>query len=867
VDPRALARFRANGGAMIGAVLVLVVVVAALLGPFVAPYDPDHQFADGVRADGTPLGFSAAHWLGTDALGRDELSRLLYGGRISLAVALSATVLAVALGLLIGVLAGHRRGAFEAVSMQTADVFQSVPFLLLAIAINRVIDRPELWSLTLLLGGLSWVPLARVTRTKTMQVRELDYVHAARALGMSESRIVLLHVLPNVLGPAIVLGTSLVAQMILAESAMSFLGVGVQPPTSTWASMLRDGEELMSLAPRLVIAPGIVIAVTTFGFNLVGEGLRDALDPKDAAGPRAERSDRTVAVVGLGLVAALAVVLFFFLPPVPTSPIWRGAGATEPHHGGTFVFFHESDVHGFDPHVSYDQLSGMGQKLLFEGLVDYDHDVHFVPRLAREMPTVSEDGLVYTFRLREGVRFHNGRELEAEDVRWSMEHMLAPSTHSPGLAFYSLIDGYDDYENGAPHLRGIEVLDRYTVRFRLSAPDQTFLNAMAMIFAYPVPHEMYEQEDPARHPIGTGAFVLESWEPGVRVTFRRNPAFFRAGEPYVDRMVYELNLQRGAAFMRFLRGDLDHIHRATPADRYWIRHQPGWSDYAINRPLMTIWGVGMNCEIAPFTDVHVRRAVAAAIDRDRWQRARGGNLLLNGQPLPPGVPGYDPDRPDQHRFDLARARHEMALAGHPVHPIGDRWVAEGLETPIEFWVGEGDTGRQWGELAQQDLAQIGLTLSIRQVAFPIFLQETGHRRTVPMLLAGWSADYPDASNFLDVLFSSSSIHDTTSENRAFYHSDRVDALLARARVERDPDVRVGMYHDAVGMILEDAPWGFVFTDTAIEAWQPYVHGYAPHPVWDMMYRDVWLDLPRRQSMLQTRARSAFAAATPFGGWP
>jgi ABC-type transport system substrate-binding protein len=576
------------------------------------------------------------------------------------------------------------------------------------------------------------------------------------------------------------------------------------------------------------------------------------------------RTDARAGLVAVVVLAAASLALALWMPPLPTAPVWRGAGADDlhPHHGGTLFVSHVSDLHGLDPHTSYDELSGIGEKLLFEGLIDYDEEVRFVPRLARELPTISEDGLTYTFRLRDGVRFHNGRELVAEDVRWSMEHLLAPSTHSPGLAFYSLIDGFDEYQHGAEHLRGIEVLDRSTVRFRLSAPDQTFLNAMAMIFAYPVPHEMYEPDgvDPRTHPIGTGAFVLESWEPGVRVTFARNPDFFRAGEPFVDRIVYELNLAAGPAFIRFVRGEIDHVHHVGVADRRWMRTLPAWEPYRTLHPRLTIWGVGMNCELPPFTDRHVRRAVAFAIDRARWQRAHPDHVL-NGQPLPPGMPGFDAARPDVHHYDIDRAREEMALGGHPVRRAGDRWIAEGIDTPVQMWVGEGDVGRTYGELTQQDLAQIGIPVEIRQVAFPVYLQESGHRRTVPLMLAGWSADYPDPSNFLDVLFSSSSIHETNSENRTFYQNAEVDQLLARARIERNRDTRIALYHDVVGRVLDDAPWGFVFSDSMFEAWQPTMH-YRPHPVWDFMYRDVWLDLPRRAFV---RAGTASAALSPFGG--
>lgn len=869
MDPRGWARFRTNRGALVGAALVCVVVGTAALGPFVAPFDPDHQFDDALHEDGTPIEPGGEHTLGADTMGRDELSRLLYGGSISLAVALSATAIALALGLLFGVLAGWRGGALDAVLMQVADVSNSLPFLLIAIAVNRVIARPEMWTLSVLLGVLSWTTLARVTRTKTMQVRDLDYVVGARALGASDARLVVNHVLPNVLAPAIVLGTTLVAQMVLVESAMSFLGVGVQPPTSTWGSMLRDAQDMMSLAPRLVAYPGTLILMTVFGFNLLGEGLRDAFDPKASATP-SSGGDARASVAGLAVAGAVLLVAYVALPPIPTGPLFEGAGAVEGHptRGGTFVFHHESDIRGLDPQVTYDEISGMALKLLFEGLIDYDHDLNFVPRLSEALPEVSDDGLEYTFRLRHGVRFHNGRELEAEDVRWSMEHMLHPDTGSPGTVFFENIDGVTDYREGhAEHIAGIEALDRYTVRFRLARADQTFLNAMAMTFAYPVPRENYaaHPDDVTRHPIGTGAFRLEEWEPGVRVTFVRNPDFFIPGQPYVDRMVYELNLERGPAFLRFQAGDLDHIHRTTPTDYLWMARQPHWAPYSIAHPLLDVWGLGMNTELPPFDDVHVRRAASFAVDSARWRRARANRMFLTGQPIPAGIAGYDENLPGAHHYDLERAREEMALAGHPVTREGDTWVAEGVPE-VEMWVGEGDTGRMYGELTQQDLAQIGIRVTLRQVAFPIYLQETGRRRTVALFLSGWSADFPDASNFLDILFHSRSIHDEASENRTFYSNPELDALLDRARIEPDRTTRVGMYRDASRIIVDDAPWGFLFSSVQTEAWQPYVRGYRPHAVWSQLYRDIWLDEPRRRvsEALSRAGAGSFTPLAPLG---
>ena len=205
----------------------------------------------------------------------------LAGAVLVLFVAFGAVAIAGSFGFCAGLLSGYFRGIADATIIQLINFVLSLPFLLVAIALNRVIDDPSLWVLCVLLGGLSWTRLARVTRAKTLQARELEYVQAARALGMSHMRILFRHVVPNVLGPAIVLGTTLIAAMIIIESAMSFLGLGVKPPTASWGSMLRDGQEYMVHSPRLLAWPAVLIVMTVFGFNLLGEGLRDALDPKE----------------------------------------------------------------------------------------------------------------------------------------------------------------------------------------------------------------------------------------------------------------------------------------------------------------------------------------------------------------------------------------------------------------------------------------------------------------------------------------------------------------------------------------------------------------------------------------------------------
>ena len=275
-------RAGAHPGIRIGGTLVVFIALIAVLGPLLAPYNPGLQdMNSGLDMEGAPSGFSSVHWLGCDALGRDVLSRLLHGARISLIVGVCATLISMVIGVSIGLFAGYFRGLVDAAAMRTVDVVMSFPFLLLCIALVGVRQERGISNVLLVLGLLGWTTMARVVRGKVLAEREKEYVEAARALGMGHLRIMFRHVLPNVVGPVMVLATLGVAGSVLAESVLSYLGLGVPPPTPSWGSMISEGQPWYRLAPRLIFLPGGLILLTVLGFNLLGEGLRDVLDPRD----------------------------------------------------------------------------------------------------------------------------------------------------------------------------------------------------------------------------------------------------------------------------------------------------------------------------------------------------------------------------------------------------------------------------------------------------------------------------------------------------------------------------------------------------------------------------------------------------------
>ncbi|HSB68093.1 MAG TPA: ABC transporter permease [Candidatus Methylomirabilis sp.] len=277
---RVLRELARNKAALIGLLILLGVVVAAVCAPLVSPHDP---LAQAITHRLKPLAWSdptgQTYLLGTDHLGRDILSRLIFGARISLIIGLSAVTVAGTIGTLIGLVAGYRGGRVDDFCMRLTDTMLAMPFILLALAVIAVLG-PSLRNIIFVLGITSWVSYARVVRAEVLSLRTREFVAAAQALGGGGRRIVFRHLLPNVLTPVIVIATLEVARMIILESALSFLGLGVQPPTPTWGGMLADGRAYLSTAWWLATFPGLSIMLTVLGINLLGDWLRDVLDPR-----------------------------------------------------------------------------------------------------------------------------------------------------------------------------------------------------------------------------------------------------------------------------------------------------------------------------------------------------------------------------------------------------------------------------------------------------------------------------------------------------------------------------------------------------------------------------------------------------------
>ncbi len=274
-------RFRRDKFAMVGLAAIIVIILLAVFAPWIAPHNPLTQYDDGITMQGMPVGSSAKFPLGTDTLGRDMLSRILYGARVSLFIGIVANGFALLLGVVFGLSAGYFKGGTETLIMRMTDVMMAFPILLLAIALSTtVFSKGGVWLLVVVITIVYWTPMTRVIHGEVLSIREKEFVDAARLTGATNRRILFRHILPHLVAPIIVYTSLGIATTIVFEATLSYIGVGVQPPTPSWGQMISMGQDYYYTAPQLVIYPGLAIVITVLAFNLVGDGLRDAFDPQ-----------------------------------------------------------------------------------------------------------------------------------------------------------------------------------------------------------------------------------------------------------------------------------------------------------------------------------------------------------------------------------------------------------------------------------------------------------------------------------------------------------------------------------------------------------------------------------------------------------
>ncbi len=535
-------------------------------------------------------------------------------------------------------------------------------------------------------------------------------------------------------------------------------------------------------------------------------------------------------------------------------PIGR-ARDIPPQHGGTLHTAFFVDIRTLDAATAFDTGSSTIEQLIYDTLVSYDKKGHLVPQLAESVDT-SPDGKHYTFTLRRGVVMQDGNELKASDVKRSIERALDKDTPCPVPSFYDRIAGYKAFHNGkAEHLAGIRVTGDYTVVFDLSEPDATFMPKMALPVTAPLCRTAGRKYHRDFKPCGAGPFKLVRFEHSQVIELERNQGYWQKGKPYLDRIVWYLSMQTYTQRFKFEDGKLDYMREFGLADGMLYRAAKSWKGMGEWEPSMGTNGTFMNCQMKPFDNVHMRRAVAFAINRKQISSIRPGQVRPQYKVVPNAIIPDPPGYPGQH-YDYQRALEEMRLAGYPYDPETGKG---GYPQTIQYLAILNSYAQEAAEIMQQQLARIGIKIEIQIVGYPTFLAKTGRAHTVQMGYVGWNADYPDASDFFEPILSTTAIQPEDSQNSAFFSNKELDQLLVKARDSRDKQARLGMYRRAEQIVADQAPWATAYSYRYFELWQPYVHGYRPHPILQQYVREMWLDTAEKKHALADNCLSPIPA--------
>jgi peptide/nickel transport system substrate-binding protein/oligopeptide transport system substrate-binding protein len=484
--------------------------------------------------------------------------------------------------------------------------------------------------------------------------------------------------------------------------------------------------------------------------------------------------------------------------------------AADIKQGGEMAVTFKDDLITLDPAIGYDWKNWSVIKSVFDGLMDYKPGTtELVPDLAESFD-VSDDGLTYTFKLRHGVKFHNGREMTAADVKYSLERTCNPATQSPGAGYYGALKGFDDFQGGkATELAGVQVVDDYTVKIELSRPDSTIFHLLALNFSYVVPKEVVEAEGPdfGHKPVGTGAFKVTEWTSGQTLTLERNKDYFKAGVPKLDKINFQIGQEPVVNLLRLQKGEIDFPGDMIPPAKFTeVMNDPEWSKQVIVADQLQTGYVTMNVNIKPFDNVAVRQAVNMAINKDRIVQVINNRAVPANQPLPPSMPGYDKGFKG-YAYDVAGAKAKLKEAG----------LEGGFET--DLYVANTDPQPRIAQAIQQDLAAIGIKANLKNLDQGNVIAAGGKKDGAPMIWSGgmaWIADFPDPSNFYTVILGCGGAVEG-GWNWAWYCNPDLDKRAEEANAMTNPadaDKRAVAWGKIFTDLMADAPWAPVFNEKA-----------------------------------------------------
>ncbi|WP_296085567.1 ABC transporter substrate-binding protein [uncultured Agrobacterium sp.] len=473
-----------------------------------------------------------------------------------------------------------------------------------------------------------------------------------------------------------------------------------------------------------------------------------------------------------------------------------------PSQGGDIVVTYKDDITTLDPAIGYDWVNWSMIKSLYSRLMDYEPGTaNLVPSLAESFD-VASDGLTYTFKLRKGVKFSNGRDVVASDVKYSIERAVNPKTQGPGAGFFGAIAGFDDVTGGkSDTLSGIETPDDGTVIFHLARPDATFLHVLAINFASVVPKEAVEAAngDFGKHPVGSGTFVLKDWTIGQRLEFDKNPNYYVKDVPHIDKFTVEVGQEPLVALLRLQKGEVDIAGDGIPPAKFLeIKNSPDGADMIVDGAQLHTGYITLNTKVKPFDNVKVRQAVNMAINKQRIVRILNGRATPANQPLPPLMPGYDKDY-QGYKYDVAKAKAFLAEAGY----------ADGFETVL--FSTNTDPQPRIAQSIQQDLAAIGIKAEVRALAQGNVIAAGGTEGEAPMIWSGgmaWIADFPDPSNFYGPILGCAGAVQG-GWNWSWYCNKEVDKRAIAADAMSDPaksKERQAVWGKIYTDIMADAPW-------------------------------------------------------------